>query len=319
MRAIVCDRYGPPEVARVTDVPKPTIGPDEILVHVRASSVNRTDSGARLGTPPIARLVFGLRRPKHTILGSEFAGDVVDVGIDVAEFVVGDRVFGFDDSRFGGHGEYAAYRAMGAVAKIPDGVSYETAGIATEGAHYALGYLEAASVREGHDVLVFGATGAIGSAAVQLAVQRGARVTAVGDADKLDMVDALGAHRAIDRTSEDFTRDEGRYHLVFDSVGKAGWQTCRHLVAEHGWFMATEFGDRFENVTAPLMTMRSAQRAAFPIPSRTRQHVKLVASLLASGDFTPVHDRTYDMDDIVEAYRYVESGTKTGNVALRMG
>ncbi|MEM8705696.1 MAG: zinc-binding dehydrogenase, partial [Actinomycetota bacterium] len=116
-----------------------------------------------------------------------------------------------------------------------------------------------------------------------------------------------------------FTKDDQRYHLVFDSVGKAGWGMCRHLVAKHGWFMATEFGNRFENVTAPVITMRSAQRASFPVPRRTRQHVKFIASLLAAGEFTPVHDRTYDLDDIVEAYRYVDAGLKTGNVALRMG
>ncbi len=318
MRAAVCDRYGGPDVAQVRDAPKPTIGADEILVEVRSGSVNRTDSGIRRATPPIVRAFFGFRGPKRPILGCEFAGVVVDRGRDVAEFAVGDRVFGFDDSRFGGHAEYAAYRALGAVAKIPDDVSFETAGIATEGAHYALGALEAAHVGTGHDVLVYGATGAIGSAAVQLAVHRGARVTAVGNGDNLDLLRRLGAAEVVDHETEDFTATERRFHLVFDAVGKAGWRRCKGLVADRGWFVATDFGDRFENVIAPAMTVWSRRRASFPLPRRTRQHVKLIASLLASGDFTPVHDTTYDLDDIAEAYRYVDSGRKTGNVALRI-
>ena len=303
----------------VRDMPKPVIGADEILVEVKASSVNRTDSGVRQAKPPVARAAFGLLKPKRPILGCEFAGVVADRGADVAEFEVGDRVFGFDDSRFGGHGEFAVYSALGAVAKIPEGVSFETAGIATEGAHYALGYLESARIGAAHDVLVYGATGAIGSAAVQLAIHRGARVTAVGNGKNLDLLRGLGADRVVDYETEDFTTDDRRYHLVFDAVGKAGWNRSKGLVADRGWFMATEFGDRFENLLAPALTVWSSKRALFPVPRRTRQHVKYIASLLASGEFAPVHDRTFDLGDIVEAYRYVDAGLKTGNVGLRVG
>ncbi len=319
MRAARCHRYGGPEVVEIGDGPGPgALATDDVLVAVQSGSVNRTDSGIRQAKPPLARLAYGLTRPTQPILGSEFAGVVTEIGDDVAEFAVGDRVFGFDDTGLGGHGQLKVVSALGDLARIPDGIGFETAGIATEGAHYALTYLEAAHVAEGHDVMIYGATGAIGSAALQLAVHRGARVTAVGNTANLELLHRLGADRVIDHETEDFTADDRRYHLVFDAVGKAGWSRCRHLVADRGWFMASELGDRFENVIAPALTIWSSRRALFPLPRRARQHVKLVASLLASGDFTPVHDRTYDLDDIVEAYRYVDSGTKTGNVALRV-
>ena len=220
MRAAVTTRYGPPEVVHVMDVPRPAPEPDELLVRVHASTVNRTDCGFRAAHPWFIRGFTGMTNPKRTILGNEFAGVVEVVGKDVSRFAVGDRVFGFDGTRFGGHAEYLTIGQDAAVATMPEDRDFEVMAPATEGSHYALAYIRAAGVADGSEVLVYGATGAIGSAAVQILKSLGAQVTAVCSREHVDLVAGLGADRVIDRTTTDFVTDTQRYDLVFDAVGK---------------------------------------------------------------------------------------------------
>ena len=214
MKAIVQDRYGPPDVLELRQIDQPTPKKNQVLVKVHATTVNRTDCGFRAGTPFFVRIFTGLIRPKGTVLGNEFAGEIQAVGSGVTTFAVGDRVFGYSGlqhgSRFGAHAEYLAMPEHGSLATIPANLSYEQAAPSTEGAHYALTMIRTAKIQRGQDVLVYAATGAIGLAAVQLLKSLGAEVTAVCGPEHVELVRGLGADRVIDYTAEDFTRDERR-------------------------------------------------------------------------------------------------------------
>jgi NADPH:quinone reductase-like Zn-dependent oxidoreductase len=231
MKAAVHTRYGPPDVVRISEVDKPTAKDNEVLVKVHATTVNRTDSGLRAAKPFINRFFTGLRRPRVTILGNEFAGAVEAVGSGVTSFQVGDRVFGYNGTRFGAHAEYLTMPQDGSLATIPADLTYDEAAASTEGSHYALSMIRKAKLRRGQDVLVYGATGAIGSAAVQLLKHLGANVTAVCASEHLELVRGLGADRVIDYTAEDFTKDEQRYDMVLDAVGKSSFGRCKRLLS----------------------------------------------------------------------------------------
>jgi NADPH:quinone reductase-like Zn-dependent oxidoreductase len=317
MRAAVHTRYGPPDVVAVIDVDPPPIGDHDVLVRVHASTVNRTDCGFRAGHPWIVRLFSGLRRPKATILGCEFAGVIDAAGAGVASFAAGDRVFGFGEDRFGGHAELLAFPEDGAIASIPDDVGFELAAAATEGSHYARSLIASAGIGAGDRVLVNGGTGAIGSAAIQQLRTLGAHVTAVCEGRHAELVTGLGAERIIDRTSQDFTRDPHTYDVVLDAVGKSSFGRCQRLLGSHGVYLSTDLGPLSLNPLLALVTRWSRRRVRFPIPPRYRRpEVERVREELASGRFRPVIDRHYPLDDIAEAYRYVETGEKLGNVVI---
>jgi NADPH:quinone reductase-like Zn-dependent oxidoreductase len=317
MRAAVRDRYGPPEVVRVAEVEKPAVKDRDVLVRVHATTVNRTDCGLRAAKPWIYRLFLGLRRPRRTILGTEFAGEVEAVGDGVTAFKVGDRVFGFSGTTFGAHAEYLAVPEDGSMATIPEGLSFEETAPGSEGSHYALSTIRAAKVRGGQDVLVYGATGAIGSAAVQLLKQLGATVTAVCATDQLGLVKGLGADRVIDYTAEDFTRDGHSYDVVMDAVGKSSFGRCKRLLKPRGLYLSSDLGPLSQNPLLALVTpLGRGRRVLFPLPRNNPDVIRHLRQLIESGAFRPVVDRRYPLDEIVEAYRYVETGRKVGNVVI---
>ena len=319
MRAAVRSRYGPPEVVRVGEVEKPAVKDDEVLVKVHATTVNRTDCGVRAAKPFLYRLFVGLRRPRLTVLGNEFAGEVEAVGGGVTSFAPGDKVFGFSPSTFGAHAEYMAVPERGSVATMPANLSYEEAAPGTEGAHYALSGIRSARAEAGQDVLVYGATGAIGSAAVQLLVSLGAKVTAVCAGAHKDLVMGLGAERVIDYTTEDFTRDTQTYDLVMDAVGKSSFARCRRLLKPRGIYLSTDLGPLSQNPIMALVTpLFGGRKVVFPIPTQRDPAavMRYLTDLLESGAFKPVIDRRYPLDQIVEAYRYVETGQKVGSVII---
>ncbi|MGH3667375.1 MAG: NAD(P)-dependent alcohol dehydrogenase, partial [Acidimicrobiia bacterium] len=308
MKAAVHTRYGPPDVVRISDVEKPTAKDDEVLVKVHATTVNRTDCGYRAGKPFFLRVFSGLIRPRATVLGNEFAGLVEAVGSGVTSFEVGDRVFGYNEGPFGAHAEYMTIREEGLLATMPANVTYEEAAPSTEGSHYALSFIRTAKIQSGQDVLVNGATGAIGSAAVQLLKSLGADVTATCDAENVELVRGLGADRVIDYTAEDLTEDERTYDVVLDAVGKSSFGRCKRLLKPGGIYLSSDLGPLSQNPILALITpLFGGKRVMFPIPKQDTEMVRHFKELIESGDFTPVIDRRYPLDQIVEAYRYVET------------
>jgi NADPH:quinone reductase-like Zn-dependent oxidoreductase len=318
MKAVVCDRYGPPDVLRLEDVARPVPGLDEVLIKIHATTVNRSDCHYRLGTPPVARLVTGLRRPRHRILGTELAGEVEAVGPAVTEFKPGDAVFGVKAWKFGAHAEYICMRESAALAPKPAGVSFEEAAAVCDGVILALMGLRRADIRTGRSILVYGASGSIGTAAVQLSRHFGADVTAVCDTKHLELAKTLGADQVIDYTREDFTGNGQTYDVVFDAVGKHSFGRCRASLNPGGIFLAT---DQLHNLVLALWTSRIGdKKVVFPIPPRyTKPDVVFLKGLMEAGQYRAVIDRRYPLEDAVEACRYVETGQKTGNVVLTVG
>ena len=317
MQAAVQTRYGSPDVVRVVEVDKPTIGDAEVLVQVHATTVNRTDCACRAAKPFFMRLFTGLIKPRATVLGNEFAGMVTEVGSGVSAFSVGDQVFGYNEGPFGAHAQYLAVPADGSLTTMPANLSYVEAAPSTEGSHYALAHIKGAKITAGQDVLVYGATGAIGSAAVQLLKSLGVTVTAVCATANLDLVKGLGADRVIDYTTTDFTKDDQTYDVVLDSVGKSSFGQCRPLLKPAGIYISSELGPYAQNpFLALLAPLQRGQKVMFPIPKHDQQMIRYFRDLIGSGQFKPVIDRTYPLDRIVDAYRYVETGQKVGNVVI---
>jgi NADPH:quinone reductase-like Zn-dependent oxidoreductase len=319
MRAVLYSTYGPPEVAKLMEVPKPSPKDNEILVKVYSSTVNRTDAGFRSASYFISRFFTGLFKPKNQILGCEFAGTIEEIGKAVTSFKKGDKVFGFNDRTCGGHSEYLTIAESEAVASMPDNFSFDEAAAFTEGSHYALVDIRAAKVESGQKVMVYGASGAIGSAAVQLLKHFEADVTAVCNTKNVALVKSLGADTVLDYQTQDFTKSESKFDFIFDAVGKSSYGQCKPLLKEKGIYISTELGKNAENVLLALTTpLWGGKRLLFPLPTITKQDVLFLKELVETGKFKPVIDRYYKLDQIVEAYKYVESGQKTGNVILKV-
>lgn len=319
MRAIVYTAYGPPEVAQLKELPKPSIKDNEVLIKVYCSTVNRTDSGFRSAEYVISRFWSGLFKPKFPVLGSEFAGVIEATGKNVSAYKKGDKVFGFNDQTFGGHAEYVAMPENAAMAIIPEHLSFEEAAALTEGSHYALVDIRAAKVEAGQNAMVYGATGAIGSAAVQLLKYFGAHVTAVANTKNVALVKSLGADVVIDYQTEDFTQTKTKFDFIFDAVGKSSFGQCKPLLKEKGIYISTELGKNGENIWLALLTpLRGGKKLLFPLPTITKNDVEFLGELAQQGKFKPVIDRSFTMEQIVEAYHYVQSGQKTGNVILKI-
>jgi NADPH:quinone reductase-like Zn-dependent oxidoreductase len=315
MRAVVFDRYGPPEVLRIEEVPQPTPADDEVLVRVHATTVNRTDAGLRSADFPPSRLYTGLLRPKYRIPGIEFAGEVAEVGPTVTEFNVGDRVFGTRSS--GANAEYLAVKESSPVARIPDGIGFDEAAAVPDGAALALACLRKADIRPGQRVLVYGASGSVGTAGVQLAKHMGAHVTAVCSTRAVELVSSLGADEVIDRTRDDFTKSGQRYDVVFDAVGQHSFRRSRRSLNRGGTFVDTDMGFMLHLPFLILLTRWVGdKKVKVGITKYGKEDVQLLARLLESGEYRAVIDRRYPLEDVVEATRYVESGKKLGNVVL---
>ena len=317
MQAAVQARYGPPEVVQIAEVDRPGIGDHEVLVQVHATTVNRTDCACRAAHPFFMRLFTGLVRPRATVLGNEYAGVVEAVGPGVTAFSVGAKVFGYNEGPFGAHAQYLAVPEDASIATMPANLTYVEAAPSTEGAHYALAQIRGAKITSGQHVLVIGATGAIGSAAVQLLKNLDVQVTAVCGPDQVDLVIGLGADRVIDYTTEDFTQDHQRYDAVLDSVGKSSFRQCRPLLKPAGIYISSELGPYAQNPFLALLSpLQRGKRVKFPIPKHDQEMMGFFRDLIASGAFKPVIDRAYPLRQIVEAYRYVETGQKIGSVVI---
>ena len=318
MMAVVHDRYGPPDVLRIEDVPRPVPAPDEILVRIRATGVTRSDAHLRAGQPFVGRLQSGLLRPKRRILGHELAGEVEWVGAGVTEFAVGDRVFGalpYLGLSTGAHAEYLCVPERFPLAHMPAGMGFEEAGAVCDGALLTLNSLRPAGPLEGKRIVVYGASGSMGTAGVQLAKHFGARVTAVCNTPNVELVRSLGADEVIDYLQEDFTRNGDTYDIIFDAVGKHSFRRCKRSLRPGGVYLPT---DGFRNLALWLLHKRVGdKKVVFELPPRMRkQDVLFLKGLIEAGEYRPVIDRAYPLEDVIEAHRYVETRQKVGNVVL---
>ncbi|MGH2692239.1 MAG: NAD(P)-dependent alcohol dehydrogenase [Actinomycetota bacterium] len=319
MRAVVYDRYGPPEVLRLEEVPSPVPKADEVLIKVHAAAVNRTDTGLRSAEYWISRFLTGLIRPKRKlrIPGTELAGEVIEVGSAVTEFKVGDHVFGVSAKTAGAHAEFVCMPESGPLAHKPVGMTFEEAAAVADGVILALSVLRPADLQTRRKVLVYGASGSIGTAGVQLAKHLGADVTAVTNARNVELVASLGPDRVVDYEQEDFTKSGKTYDFIFDAVGKLSFKQVKGSLNRGGAYVSTELGPYQQNPFLALWTRWIGdKKVLFPIPRYTKKDVLFLKELIEAGKYRAVIDRSYPLEDVIEANRYVETGQKTGNVVL---
>jgi NADPH:quinone reductase-like Zn-dependent oxidoreductase len=314
VKAVVHDRYGPPEVLRVAEVERPAPKDDEVLVKVHASTVTRTDTGFRSSEYFFTRVFTGLLRPKRKIPGLELAGVVEAVGAAVTEFQVGDEVFGI---RGGANAEYICVRESGVLAHKPAAMTFEEAAAVCDGALVARTCLRRADLRKGRAIVVYGASGSIGTAAVQLAKHFEVDVTAVCNTKNVELVRSLGADEVVDYQQEDFTKNGRTYDVIFDAVGKHSFRRCRRSLKPGGIYITTDLGFLWHVPILALLTRWiGSRKATLGIGKYRREDVLLLKELIEAGKYRAVIDRTYPLEEVVEATRYVETGQKTGNVVL---
>ena len=320
MKAAVYTKYGPPEVIEIKEIEKPVPKDNEVLVRIFASSMNRTDCGFRKPEYPlIIRLINGIYRPKITVLGSEFSGEIETEGKDVKDFKTGDKVFGLSTSKFGTHAEYVCIAESGSIALKPDNLTFEEAAGVCDGMFLAIAYMREIDFSKKKKILINGASGSIGTAGVQLAKYYGANITAVCNEKNIELVKTLGAEIVIDYEKEDFTRDNEKYDIVFDAVGKSSFFKCRRILKKDGMYFSTELGFMGQNIFLTLLTpLFKKKRVKFPIPKDSKKDIEFFKELIEKRKYKAVIDRVYTLNEIVEAAKYVETGSKTGNVVIKV-
>lgn len=325
MRAAIRRRYGGPEVVGFENVPEPVAGKGEIVVRVHATTVNRTDCAYRSGRPWINRIACGWPRPRVQVLGTEYAGVVVEVGEGVESYSPGDSVFGFVDGRRGAHAEMVAVAVGGLLAHIPQGWDLAEAAPGMEGAHYAHACLRVTKVGGGDRVLVHGATGAIGTALVQLLVAEGVEVTAVCDrlpAPGADLLRKLGAARVVQVDRAGLSAVGGGYDAVIAASGHLSFAAARPLLRSGGSYVSSGLGRGGQNLVlaaaGPVARALRSRHVLFPLPRADSSLAAHLCRLMLKGAYRPVVDRVFDFGDLQEAYAYVDTGRKVGNVVVTM-
>lgn len=319
MQAVVCTKYGPPEVLRLQEVEKPVPADHEVLIKVFATTVTLYDCWQRSSTAPpgfglMSRMASGIRVPKQPIFGTELAGIVEAVGKGVTRFKTGDEVFAFL-MNLGAHAEYVCIDENGLVAHKPTHMTFEQAAAVPQGALTALYFLRKGNIQHGHKVLVFGASGGVGTAAVQLAKAFGAEVTGVCSTPKMDLVSSLGADAVIDYTKEDFTGSGRVYDIIFDTVGKISILRSRKSLKENGVYLFATFG--LPKLPQMLwLSMTSSKKVIIGVIEDNTEDLLYIKEQIEAGKFKAVIDRSYPLEQIVEAHRYVESGHKKGSVVI---
>jgi len=310
--------YGLPHLIKIKKFPKPNPNDSELLVKIQSTTINRTDCGLIMGKPFFLRFISDFPKPKLKITGTDFAGTVEEVGSQVSRFKKGDRVFGFDDLGLQTHAQYAAIDQKKAIALIPEGIDFDTAASSIEGAHYAYNYIRKLDFKSGQRVMLIGATGAIGNAALQIMKSMGIHVVATCPGNKFELIQSLGAEKTIDYQKEDFTQLHEEFDFVFDSVGKSRYRACKRILRSGGIYISSELGPGAENLYLPFITaIATNKKVKFPVPTDRAATLKLVSELLGNGKFKPLIDKTVGFDELKESFEYVNSGRKTGNVILK--
>ena len=323
MKAIVYTKYGPPDVLQLTEVEKPTPKNNEVLLKIYATAVTATDCTFRKGDQLSARSFTGLTKPKNTILGDVLAGEIEAVGQDVTSFKPGDQVFGSSGSGFGAHAEYTCLPEDGALAIKPANLTYEEAVAVYDGALTALPFLrDKANIQSGQKILINGASGSIGTAAVQLAKVFGADVTGVCSTANVELVKSLGAAKVIDYTKEDFTQSGETYDVIFDTVGKSSFSRCKNSLTQTGIYLTPvlKLGILLQMLWTSMVGDKKAMITFAGLRSASEKAEDLIflKELVEAGKIKPVIDRCYPLEQAVEAHRYVETGHKKGNVIITL-
>ncbi len=311
-------QYGPPDILQVEEVPIPLPGAKEILIKVMAATVNRTDCANLRGRPQLVRLSTGIFKPRQPITGTDFSGEVKEIGSSVTTFEVGDRIWGFDDTGLGSHAEYMCLPASRVMARIPENIGFQVAAASAEGAHYAYNFVKRVELNRHKRVLVHGATGAIGSAVLQFSKYFGAHIVATCRAEHRILIEQLGADHTIDYENQEFTFTNEKFHAVFDTVGKSRFGECKHILEPDGVYISSELGPYSENPFLALMAPFMKRKVKFPIPLNIGGSLSFISQLTRTGAFRPLIDRTYSLDQIRDAFTYVETGDKVGNVVLQI-
>lgn len=319
MKAIVYKEYGSPEVLQLKDIEKPIPKNNEILIKIKATAVNSGDVRLRKADPFAVRLFFGFMKPKINILGGIFSGKIESIGSEVQRFKVGDEVFGHTDMSFGTYAAYKCFPENGSIALKPATLTHNEAAVIPFGGVTALHFLKKADIKLGQKVLIFGASGAVGSAAVQLAKHYGAIVTGVCSTSNMDLVKSLGADKVIDYTKEDFTKNGETYDVIFDSVNKMSVSNSLDSLKIYGTLILSAAG-LSETLQGAWMSMTSDKKIKMltGMVSHNADDINYLKTLIETGQLKPVIDRTYSLEQIAEAHTYVEKGHKKGNVVITL-
>lgn len=323
MKAIILTQYGSPEVLQLQEVTKPTPKDNEVLIKIYATTVTASGSFLRRGVPLVARLFVGLTKPKVSIPGTDFTGAIEAVGKNVTRFKVGDKIFAATDTNFGAHAEYICLPEGAAIAIKPANMNYEEAAAICEGALTALPFLrDEAKIQPGQKVLINGASGAIGTFAVQLAKYFGAEVTGVCSTKNVELVKSLGANHVIDYKNEDFTKNKAAYDIIFDTVGKASFANCKASLTSNGIYMTPVMSAAilYQMLQTSMFGDKKVKFAATGMraTSDKAKDMLFLKKLIEAGHLKSVIDRRYALEDIVEAARYVDAGHKKGNVIIKL-
>ena len=315
MKAAIRKKYVAPDKIKILELEQPIPKEREVLIKVHATTVNRTDAANLTAKPFIMRFVLGLLRPRKIILGTDFAGEVIKIGKKVKSVKVGDRVFGFIDTGAESQANYLSIDEE-KVFPIPENIDFKKAAASLEGAHYAYSTINKVKIEPGQDVFINGATGGIGSALLQFLKPFDVKITATSNPKNIALIKSLGADRVIDYTKEDFTQIDGSYDFIFDAVGKSTFGKCKKMLKENGIYTSSELGPFAQNIYLPLLTSMLNKKVYFPIPLSFKKTIPYISDQLRTGVFDPVIDREYPLEEISEAYEYVMTGQKTGNVIL---
>lgn len=318
IKASIRRRYGSPNHIKIEQIEELLPKDDELLIRVYATTVNRTDCANLTAKPFIMRFILGLLKPRKTILGTDFAGEVVTVGKNIKSFNVGDEVFGFIDTGAESQAEYITIGTEN-VFPIPENIDYKEAAASLEGAHYAYTFIHKVDILSGQRILINGATGGIGSALLQFVRQYDVHISATCNTKNKKLIQSLGADKIYDYNKEDFTNDNEKYDFIFDAVGKSTYGKCKRLLKEKGIYISSELGPYSQNLFYAIITsISNTKKVIFPLPYSTQKTIPYIMVLLKKRKFRPVIDREYLLEDISKAYKYVIEGQKTGNVIINL-
>ena len=318
MKAAIRKKYCAPNKIIIGNIENPIPKDDEVLIKVYATTVNRTDCANLSAKPFIMRFVLGLFKPRKIILGTDYAGEVIAIGKDIKSYKIGDKVFGFNDAGAQSQAENTIIKEAN-VFPIPENIDFKQAAASIEGAHYAYSFIHKVKIQTGQNILINGATGAIGSALLQFVNIYDVNITATCNTKNIQLIQSLGAQKVYDYTKEDFSTDNVKYDFIFDTVGKSTFGKCKSLLTEKGIYISSELGPYSQNIFYSLWTIFTRKKVIFPVPYSIQKTIPFISTLLTKGKFLPVIDREYVLKDISKAYTYVLSGQKKGNVLINIG